>query len=127
MPSRSTGLPTWADEAGFIDTLFVPELPDVLEPSLGKYWQSSRDLMSRSLGDIERLDAMLGDDTSRRILAALVRYRITGRPEHHPAVDIEHHYLPVDLPCRAGRSALSTAAPFRATWSSAPLQQALSC
>jgi FkbM family methyltransferase len=88
----------WADEAGFIDTLFVPELPDVLEPSLGKYWQSSRDLMSRSLGDIERLDAMLGDDTSRRILAALVRYRITGRPEHHPAVDIEHHYLPVDLP-----------------------------
>jgi FkbM family methyltransferase len=92
------GIAAWAEKAGFVDVLFVPELPDVLEPALGKYWQSSRLLMSQSLVEIERLHDMLADETSREILQGLVRYRITGRPEHHPAVDIEHHYLPVDLP-----------------------------
>lgn len=95
------GIASWAEEAGFADVVFVPELPDVLEPALGHYWQSSRALMAQNAAAIARLDGLLADETSRAILAGLVRYRITGRPEDHPPVDRDHQYFPLDLPMAA--------------------------
>jgi FkbM family methyltransferase len=92
------GISKWARDKGFADIVYVPELPDVLDPALGQYWQSTRALMEDSADAIARFDALLGDAKSREILAALVRYRITGLPEDHPDVDRDHQYFPVDLP-----------------------------
>ena len=88
----------WARGTGFAEIVFVPELPDILGPELGTYWQASRGLMAENSANIARLHDLLGDERSRAILAALVRYRITGLPEDHPPVDRDHQYFPQDLP-----------------------------
>lgn len=95
----------WARSVPFADIVYVAELPDVLGPQLGHYWQSSRASVAANAGQFARLHAMLGDARSREILAALARYRISGRPEHHPEVDREHQYFPPDLPI--GKPAIS--------------------
>jgi FkbM family methyltransferase len=88
----------WAEAVGFADIVPVAELPDVLDPGLGHYWQASRALIGKNVAQLDRLHALLGDERSREILIALARYRITGRAEHHPPVDRDHQYFPVDLP-----------------------------
>lgn len=88
----------WAHEADFAELIYVVELPDLLGPTLGNYWQASRRLMHDSAAELERLYAMLGDARSREILEQLIRFRISGRPEDHPSVDRDHQYFPVDLP-----------------------------
>lgn len=88
----------WARDAGFAEILFVPELPDVLGPDLGQYWQGPRVLIRDHASDLARLETMLTDGTSRAILAGLVAYRIGARPEDHPPVDRDHQYFPLDLP-----------------------------
>jgi FkbM family methyltransferase len=93
----------WARSVPFADVLHVAELPDVLDPALGHYWQASRGLMADCAGELADFDSMLGDERSRQILAALVRYRITGRAEDHPAVDRDHQYFPQDLPMGKSR------------------------
>lgn len=88
----------WARTQPFADLLFLSELPDILDPELGTYWQSTRQLMPDNAAAIAKLHDLLGDQTSRDILAGLVRFRITGRPEDHPPVDRERQYFPIDLP-----------------------------
>lgn len=92
------GVSTWAENIGFADVLFVPELPDVLGRELGNYWQSARRNIVENAKEIERLHALLADKHSRDILVQLVNYRISGRPEDHPVVDRERQYFPADLP-----------------------------
>jgi FkbM family methyltransferase len=89
---------TWGEHLGFADVVFVPELPDLLGRHLGNYWQASRRDIFENAPAIARLDALLGDARSREILAQLVSYRISGRPEDHPTVDRERQYFPADLP-----------------------------
>ena len=88
----------WARAIGFAEILFVPELPDVVDPALGNYWQTSRALPVQQADSIARVAALLGDEASGTILEQLVAYRITGRPEDHPAVDRDRQYFPADLP-----------------------------
>lgn len=88
----------WAREVPFAEIIHVAELPDVLDPVLGHYWQGPRRLIADNSVALARLEAMLGDDRSRGILAELTRYRITARPEDHPSVDRERQYFPEDLP-----------------------------
>jgi FkbM family methyltransferase len=88
----------WARGVPFADIVHVAELPDLLDPALGHYWQASRRLIADSADKLAALDAMLADERSRAILAALARYRISGRPEDHPEVDRERQYFPTDLP-----------------------------
>lgn len=88
----------WARTRGFAELVFVPELPDLVDPALGNYWQASRALIAEQAEAIARLDALLADETSRTILRQLVRYRISGQPEDHPAVDRDRQYFPQDLP-----------------------------
>lgn len=88
----------WARSVPFADIIHVAELPDVLDPALGHYWQGSRGLIADCTAELAAFDAMLGDERSRETLAALARYRITGRAEDHPAVDRDHQYFPPDLP-----------------------------
>lgn len=95
----------WARTAGFAEILHVAELPDVVDSSLGQYWQASRRLISDCAHKLAALDRLLADDRSHEILAALARYRITGLAEDHPPVDRERQYFPADLPL--GRAALN--------------------
>jgi FkbM family methyltransferase len=88
----------WARGVPFVDIVYVAELPDLLDPALGHYWQASRRLIADSADKIAAFNAMLADECSRAILAALARYRISGRPEDHPEVDRERQYFPADLP-----------------------------
>jgi FkbM family methyltransferase len=88
----------WAGEGRFFDIIFVPELPDVIDVKLGNYWQADRELIHENREALARLSGMLADERSRVILDQLVRYRMTGRPEDHPAVDRERQYFPADLP-----------------------------
>ncbi len=86
----------WAGSL-FGDTLFVPELPDVIGPALGNYWQGARDLVTRNADSISRLHERLADETSRNILACLVAYRQKAAPQFHPPVDRENQYFARDL------------------------------
>lgn len=95
----------WARSVPFADIVYVAELPDVLDPALGHYWQGLRSQVAQNAEHLVALEALLGDERSREILRALARYRITGRAEDHPEVDREHQYFPPDLPI--GRSAIS--------------------
>lgn len=88
----------WARSSGFAETVFVPELPDVVDPALGNYWQASRTLPVDQAEAIARVRALLVDDASRAVLDGLVAYRISGQPEDHPVVDRDRQYFPADLP-----------------------------
>jgi FkbM family methyltransferase len=88
----------WARQIGFVDTIFVPELPDLLGPELGNYWQAPRQLLVDHSDAIAQVSNMLADQRSREIFEQLVRYRMTGRPEDHPEVDRDRQYFPADLP-----------------------------
>lgn len=92
------GVARWARDLGFADIIYVAELPDLLGPDMGNYWQASRGLMRDHAEDLERLQGMLADSHSREILRQLVRFRVSGLPEDHPTVDREHQYFPADLP-----------------------------
>jgi len=81
----------------FGNTVFVPELPDVVDPALGNYWQGARDLVTRNADSIARLYERLADQTSRDILAGLVAYRQKAAPQFHPLVDRENQYFARDL------------------------------
>lgn len=86
----------WAGSL-FGETLFVPELPDLLDPSLGNYWQGARDLVVRHADSIQRLHNRLADETSRRILTDLVTFRQRAAPRFHPQVDRDNQYFARDL------------------------------
>lgn len=88
----------WARACGFAEIVFVPELPDLIEPTLGNYWQGARSLPVTHSAAIDRFAALLADETSREILNQLLAYRISGQPEDHPAVDRDRQYFPADLP-----------------------------
>ncbi|WP_164542631.1 FkbM family methyltransferase [Sphingomonas sp. ABOLD] len=88
----------WAERIGFAEIVTVPELPDLLGPDLGNYWQAPRGLLTENSDAIEQVAALLSDDRSRAIFEQLLRYRVTGRPEDHPEVDRDRQYFPVDLP-----------------------------
>lgn len=88
----------WIKQQHFAEVITVPDLPDVIDPSLGHYWQSRRELMADNIAQISALNDLLGDDASRSLLADIVRYRTTGRFTDHPAVDMDHQYFPLDLP-----------------------------
>ena len=88
----------WARQNVFADIIYVAELPDLIDPSLGHYWQGPRRLMADCAEELQTLADMLDDDRSLDILTALARYRITGRVEDHPPVDRERQYFPTDLP-----------------------------
>lgn len=92
------GVISWAENTGFTEVVLVPELPDLLGPDLGNYWQASRQFVEANASAIARVDALLADERSREIFRQLVSYRITGRPEDHPPVDRERQYFPADLP-----------------------------
>ncbi len=81
----------------FADTVFVPELPDVIDPALGNYWQGARDLVHHHADDLARLHGLLADETSRRILEQLVTYRLRAAPQFHPPVDRDHQYFARDI------------------------------
>lgn len=81
----------------FADVLYVPELPDVVDPALGNYWQGPRSLARQNAASIARLHDLLADDVSRTILEGLVEYRVRGAPQFHPAVDRDHQYFARDL------------------------------
>lgn len=101
----------WARSVPFGDIVYVAELPDLLGRELGHYWQSSRSLIADNTAALSAFCDMLGDERSREILKALVRYRISGRPEDHPEVDRDHQYFPSDLPIgRAGISVVDCGA-----------------
>jgi len=96
------GIEQWAQQAGFREIIYVPDLPDLISPSLGHYWQASRNHPSENRSHLIELEAMLADEASKLQLRQLIAYRITGRPEDHPTVDRDHQYFPVDLPLPAG-------------------------
>ena len=88
----------WARKAGFAETVFVPELPDLVDPGLGNYWQASRALPLEQSAAIGRVRALLADEVSRAVFDGLIAYRTSGQPEDHPAVDRDRQYFPADLP-----------------------------
>lgn len=87
---------TWTGSL-FADTVFVPELPDLIDPALGNYWQGARDLVVRHADSIQRLHDRLADETSRRIFADLVTFRQRAAPRFHPPVDRDNQYFARDL------------------------------
>lgn len=88
----------WARNTGFAELVYVPELPDLVDPGLGNYWQAGRSLMADQAEELARFEALLSDGRSRSILRQLVSYRISGQPEDHPPVDRDRQYFPADLP-----------------------------
>lgn len=87
----------WAENL-FRDTIFVAELPDVVSPDLGNFWQGPRQLIFDNRDALLRLSTMLGDEHSQEVLEQIVRYHLTGRPSDHPAIDSGPQYFPDDLP-----------------------------
>lgn len=90
----------WIKRQSFAEVITVPDLPDVVDPGLGHYWQSRRGLMADNIMEISQLNDLLGDEASRSLLADIVRYRTTGRFTDHPVVDMDHQYFPLDLPMK---------------------------
>ena len=88
----------WARQLGFAEIVTMPELPDVIAPRLGNYWQASRQHLDDHRDAIARAERLLTDQRSRDILRQLVTYRISGRTEDHPPVDRDRQYFPADLP-----------------------------
>jgi FkbM family methyltransferase len=86
----------WGD-ATFSDVLYVPELPDVVDPALGNYWQGARALVRQNAASIARLHGLLADSASRAILEGLIDYRLRAAPQFHPVVDRDHQYFARDI------------------------------
>lgn len=89
---------TWAEDIGFAEIVYVPELPDLFGRELGNYWQAGRRDIVDNASAIDRVHSRLADARSRQLLEQLVAYRISGRPADHPMVDRDRQYFPDDLP-----------------------------
>jgi FkbM family methyltransferase len=78
----------------FTDVLWNADLSDVLGAEADNYWLTARRFVIEHLRDFAETATYLADDMSVRTLAALIRYRITGEPDHHPDFNLGEQYFP---------------------------------
>ncbi|MBB5372036.1 hypothetical protein [Acidocella aromatica] len=78
----------------FADVLWNADLADALGAEADNYWLTARHFVIEHLRDFAETASHLADDTSVRTLTGLVRYRITGEPDHHPDYNLSEQYFP---------------------------------
>jgi FkbM family methyltransferase len=88
----------WAARSGFADLVFPAQLLAVSGFAVDSYWLARPQVILDHLHAIEEFHDGLDDEESRAILSALLAYRMTTDPRHHPPVDRSGAYLPSFLP-----------------------------
>ncbi len=81
----------------FREILWNADLPDALGSDADNYWLTTRQFTMEHFADIRSAAHLLADNESVSVLAALVRYRITGDPADYPPADITQQYMPDGL------------------------------
>jgi len=81
----------------FREILWNADLPDALGPDADNYWLTARQFTLEHFAEIRRAAHLLTEGESVAVLAALVRYRITGDPADYPPADITQQFMPDGL------------------------------
>lgn len=96
--AASSDMLAWARGLPFAAVACGADLPDALGEAAATCWLAGRALIRENLPRIQRVFLQLADEASRDVYLGVLRHRLTGDPEDHPAVDAETPYLPPDLP-----------------------------
>ena len=81
----------------FREILWNADLPDALGPDADNYWLTARQFTMEHFTEIRTASRFLADEESVAVLAAQIRYRITGDPADYPPADITQQYMPDGL------------------------------
>jgi len=74
------------------------DIPDLLGPTADNFWLTKRSFILSNLRHLQHVSRILNDRQSLDVFFAIIRFRIFGDYRFHPTVDLEHQYLPIDLP-----------------------------
>lgn len=88
----------WGRAAGFAEIILPAELPDVLGPEVGSYWNAGRRVVADHSTVLQHVAGLLADQQSVDVLAGIARFRATGSIDDYPASDLESQYFPDDVP-----------------------------
>lgn len=81
----------------FVDFLAGADLPDALGDRARTFWQGKRAFLLDHVDDMRSAFGKLADSESLEAAMGLLRYRVTGRGEAHPASNEETMYLPPEF------------------------------
>lgn len=81
----------------FADFLAGADLPDALGDRARTFWQGKRAFLLDHIDDMGAAFARLADGESLDAAMGLLRYRVTGRADRHPASNEETMYLPPEF------------------------------
>ena len=96
--AASSDVLAWVRGLPFSGVVTGADLPDALGEAAATCWQSRRALIQQNLERLRAVFVQLADAASRDVYLGLLYYRITGEAQHHPVVDADNQYLPLDLP-----------------------------
>lgn len=74
------------------------DAPDALGDGANTFWQGSRAYLLANIDKVKAIIGHLADQQSIDTVLGILRYRVTGRNEVHPAVDADNMYLPAEFP-----------------------------
>jgi FkbM family methyltransferase len=96
--AASSDILAWVRSLPFAGAAIGADLPDALGEAAATCWQSTRGQIQQNLERLRAVFLQLGDRASQDTYLGLLNYRVTGEARHHPAVDADNQYLPLDLP-----------------------------